>query len=84
VEGPLHDLLGRLTSLRLIHSYAGHLKEHEYAASPTSIKDFAASLHAAVTTVDAGMLRRVQKNTMRSNIVCLLMHGARFERVLQV
>jgi hypothetical protein len=52
--------------------------EHVYAVPPMSI---CREIHSAVTTVDAGMLRRAQENTMRSNIVCLLMHGARFERV---
>jgi hypothetical protein len=38
----------------------GYLKEYIYAVTPTTIKDLVTSLQAAVTLVDANMLKRVR------------------------
>jgi hypothetical protein len=60
----------------------GHLKEQVYAVPPRTIEDLAAKLQAAMTTVDANMLRRVRENAVRSTAACLEMNGGRFEHLL--
>lgn len=54
----------------------GHLKERVYAVRPRTTEDPVARLQAAVTTVDANMLRRVRQNAARRAAVCLEMDGA--------
>jgi hypothetical protein len=46
------------------------------------MEDLVARFQAAVTTVDANMLRRAQENAVRRTAVCLEMEGGRFEHVL--
>jgi hypothetical protein len=41
----------------------GHMKKHIYALSPINTKDLIARFHAAVTTADDGIMRRIYKNT---------------------
>jgi hypothetical protein len=60
----------------------GHLKEQVYAVRPMTIEDLVARLQAAVTTVDANMLRRVRENAVRRTAICLQMDGGRFEYIL--
>jgi hypothetical protein len=60
----------------------GHLKEHDYAVPPRTIEDLVERLQAAMTSVDANMLRRVRENVLRRSAVCLEMEGGRFERLL--
>jgi hypothetical protein len=60
----------------------GHLKEQVYTVPPRTIEDLVARLQAAVTTVDANMLRRVPENAVRRTAVCLEMDGDRFEHLL--
>jgi hypothetical protein len=60
----------------------GHLKEQVYAVSPRTIEDLVEGLQAAMTTVNAKMLRRVRENAMRRTAVCLGMDGGRFEHLL--
>jgi hypothetical protein len=48
----------------------GQLKEQVCAVHPTTVEDPVARLKAAVTTVKANMLRRVQKNAVRQTAVC--------------
>jgi hypothetical protein len=57
----------------------GHLKEHVYAASPRIIEDLVTILQAAMTTIAANMLRRVQENAMWHIAVCLEMDGGHFK-----
>jgi hypothetical protein len=52
-------------------SLPGHLKERVYAVCPRIIGDLVARLQAAVTAVDAIMLRRVRENTVWSTAVSL-------------
>jgi hypothetical protein len=59
----------------------GHLKEQVYAVPPRTIEDLVARPQAAVTTVDANMLRRVRENAVRRTDVCLEMGGGRFENL---
>jgi hypothetical protein len=44
----------------------------------TPIEALLTRLQAAVTTVDANMLRRVGENTVRGTAVCSETHGDRF------
>jgi hypothetical protein len=59
----------------------GHLKEQVYAVRPRTTEDPVTRLQAAVTTVDANMLRRVRANAVRHTAVCLEMDGGRSEHV---
>jgi hypothetical protein len=59
----------------------GNLKEQIYAVPPWTSEDFVARLQAAVTTVDANMLRRVRENAVRRTAVCLIMDGGHFEHL---
>jgi hypothetical protein len=52
-------------------SLSGHLKERVYAVCPRTIEDLVARLQAAVTAVDANMLRRVRENTVWRTAVSL-------------
>jgi hypothetical protein len=49
---------------------------------PRTIEDLMARLQAAVTTVNASMLRRVQESAVRRTAVCLEMDGGCFEHLL--
>jgi hypothetical protein len=60
----------------------GHLKEQVYVDPPRTIEDLVVRLQAAVTTVDANMLRRVRENAVRRTAVCLEMDGGRLEHLL--
>jgi hypothetical protein len=82
VEGRLHGLLGSpdLTPMEVF--LWGHLKEQVYAVPPRTIEDLVARLQAAVTTVDANILRCVRQNAVRRAAVCLEMDGGRFEHLL--
>jgi hypothetical protein len=59
----------------------GHLKEQVYAVPLRTIEDLVARLQAAVTMVDANMLRRVRENAVRRTAVYLEMDGGRFENL---
>jgi hypothetical protein len=48
----------------------GHLKETVYKDPPTDIEDLLAKFHAAVATIDADMLRRVQASIPRRAVAC--------------
>jgi hypothetical protein len=48
----------------------GHLEEHVCAVPPGIIGDLVARLQAAVTTVDANMLKRKCRAEAASNICC--------------
>jgi hypothetical protein len=54
---------------------------HVYAVLSGSIERLVAR-QAAVTTVDANLLRRVGKNSVRSTAVWLEMYEGRFENLL--
>jgi hypothetical protein len=56
----------------------GHLKEQVYTVPSRTIEDLVARLQAAVTTVDANMLRRARENVVRCTAVSL----GRFEHLL--
>jgi hypothetical protein len=60
----------------------GHLKEQVYGLPPRNTEDLVARLQAAVTTVDANMLRRVRENDVRRTVICLEMDGGSFVHVL--
>jgi hypothetical protein len=62
----------------------GHLKEHVYAVPPGPIEDLAETLKAAVTEVDANMLRRVSENGVRHTAVCLEIDVDLFEHLLEI
>jgi hypothetical protein len=49
----------------------GHLMENVYAVRFRTTGDLVARLQAAVTTVDASMLRCVRENAVRRTAVCL-------------
>jgi hypothetical protein len=53
----------------------GHLKEIVYRDLPTVMEDLTAKFHAAVATIDADMLRRVQASIPRHAVACQRMHG---------
>jgi hypothetical protein len=55
-----------------------HLKDDVYALPPRTIEDVV----AAVTTVEANMLRRVRENAVRRTALCLEMDGGRLEHLL--
>jgi hypothetical protein len=57
----------------------GHLKEHVDAVPPRTIEDLVPRLQAAVTTVDANVLRRVRENAGRRAVVFLVMDRGHFE-----
>jgi hypothetical protein len=59
----------------------GHLKEIVYRDLVTDIEDLTAKFHAAVVTIDADMLRRVQASIPRHVVACQRMHG-HFEHLL--
>jgi hypothetical protein len=58
------------------------LDEHIYAVPSRDIEDFVARLQAAMTTVDANMLRRVAENTVRRAAFCLETEGGRLDQLL--
>jgi hypothetical protein len=60
----------------------GHLKEQVYTVPSRTIENLVARLQAAVTMVDANMLRRVRENAVWPAAVCLEMDGGRFEHLL--
>jgi hypothetical protein len=60
----------------------GCLRKHVYAVPPRTIEDLVEKLKAAVTTVDANMLRRVRENAVWRTAVCLEMDGGCFEHLL--
>jgi hypothetical protein len=60
----------------------GHLKEIVYRDPPTDIEDLLAKFHAAVATIDADMLRRVQASIPRRAAACRRMRGGHFEHLL--
>jgi hypothetical protein len=60
----------------------GHLKEYVYAVPPRTVEDLTARLQAAVTTVEANMLRCVRENAARRNAVYFETNGGRFEHLL--
>jgi hypothetical protein len=57
----------------------GHLKEIVYRDPPTDMEDFTEKFHAAVATIDADMLRRVQASIPRRAVACRRMRGGHFE-----
>jgi hypothetical protein len=59
----------------------GHLKEHVYAVSPRVIEDLMAVFQAAVTMVNAVMLRHVQEKAMWGTAACLEMDGGHSEHL---
>jgi hypothetical protein len=59
-----------------------HLKEIVYRDPPTDMEDLTAKFHAAVATIDAHMLRRVQASVPRRAVACRRMHGGHFEHLL--
>jgi hypothetical protein len=60
----------------------GHLYKDVYAVSPRIIKDLIEGLKAAVTIVDATMLKCVQENAMWCTAICLEVDGGCFEHLL--
>jgi hypothetical protein len=52
------------------------------AVPPRTIEDLVVGLHAAVTMVNANMLRRAWENSARGTAICLEMDGGRFEHQL--
>jgi hypothetical protein len=56
----------------------GHLKELNYAVPPRPIKDLLARLQAAVTMVNANMLKCVQETGIQCTDICLEMDGGCF------
>jgi hypothetical protein len=60
----------------------GHLKGQVYAVPPRTIDDLVARLQAAVTTVDANMLRHVQENAVWRTAIYLEMNRGHFEHLL--
>jgi hypothetical protein len=46
------------------------------------MEDLTAKFHAAVATIDADMLRRVQASITRSAVACRRMYGGHFEHLL--
>jgi hypothetical protein len=62
----------------------GHLKEIVYRDPHTDMEDLTAKFHAAVATIDAGMLRRVQANIPWRAVACQRMHGGHFDHLLQL
>jgi hypothetical protein len=49
---------------------------------PTDMEDLTAKFHAAVATIDADMLRRVQASIPRRMVACRRMHDRHFEHLL--
>jgi hypothetical protein len=58
----------------------GQLKKKIYEVPPRTIEDLVAKLQAAVTTVDANMLRYVRQNAARRTAVGLEIDGGRWEQ----
>jgi hypothetical protein len=46
------------------------------------MEDLTAKFHAAVATIDADMLRRVQASVQRRAVACRRMHTGHFEDLL--
>jgi hypothetical protein len=59
-----------------------YLKQLVYAVLPRTIEDHAARLQAAVTVVNASMLRHVQENSLKCTAGCLEMGDGHFEHLL--
>jgi len=60
----------------------GYLKEKVYASEPGNQIELIARLHAAVATVDAAMLQKVRRETIRRIHACLDAEGGHFEPAL--
>jgi hypothetical protein len=60
----------------------GHLKEIVYRDPPTDMENLTAKFHAAVTTIDADKLRRVQATIPRRVAACRRMNGGHLDRPL--
>jgi hypothetical protein len=58
--------------------------EHIYTVPPRGNEDLIARLSAAVTMVDANMLRRVRGNALQRTAVYLETDGGCFENLLQL
>jgi hypothetical protein len=63
-------------------SFVGHLDGIVYRDPPIDMEDLTANFHAAVTTIDADMLRRVQASITRHAVTYRRMHGGHFEHLL--
>jgi hypothetical protein len=53
----------------------GQLKKIVYRDLLTDMEDLTAKFHAAVATIDADMLRRVQASVQRRAVACWRLHG---------
>jgi hypothetical protein len=60
----------------------GRLNEIVYRDPPIDMDDLTANFHAAVATIDADMLRRVQASIPRHAVTYRRMHGGHFEHLL--
>jgi hypothetical protein len=63
----------------MISSVAG---SNIWEVPPCIVEDLVILFQAAVTSVDASMLRHVRGNVVRPTAVCLEMDGGRFEHLL--
>jgi hypothetical protein len=60
----------------------GHLKEIVCRDPPTDMEDLIEKFRAAVATIDADMLQRVQASITLCAVACRRMHGGHFKHLL--